>query len=69
MSPKSKKRNVKAKNTRNENGASPEFREMMGLFETVQEYEAEHQQCVRDALEIYKQVILSICSGILLIHL
>lgn len=56
MSSKSKKRN--AKNTRNVDNLppSPQFTQMMGLFETVQEREEQHQKCVGDALEVYKQV-------------
>lgn len=58
MSPKSKKRNAKAKNAQNvNNDPSPEqFHRLMEVFEKVQEHEEQHKQCVKDALEIYKQV-------------
>lgn len=58
MSSKSKKRNAKAKNVQNVNSEpSPEqFHRLMEVFEKVQEHEEQHQQCVKDALEIYKQV-------------
>lgn len=56
MSSKSKKRNAKTPHNVDNLPPSPQFTQMMGLFETVQEHEEQHQKCVNDALVVYKQV-------------
>lgn len=38
--------------------SSPYFLWFMDKFETVQEHEEYHQECVREILEVYKQVNL-----------
>ncbi|XP_055304909.1 uncharacterized protein LOC129569764 [Sitodiplosis mosellana] len=55
MSSKSKKRNAQAKNTPNPTHSTEEFKKLMEVFETVQEHEEQHQQCIEEALDIYRQ--------------